>query len=90
MALSFAQLDNLTSVLNDAVKAYKESGSAEAHDLDCRRRIAEAAEKIRNATKLPEEQWLDQSVAVRLITSCHQHMELILCRWPSSQQLVVS
>jgi hypothetical protein len=66
MALSVAQLDTLTSELSDAVKAYKESGSNETNDLDYRRKIADAAGKIRNATKPPEEQWLDQAVAVRL------------------------
>jgi hypothetical protein len=65
MPRNFAQLDKLTLDLNDAVKAYKDSGADETNDLDYRRKIAETAEKIRHATKPPEEQWLDQSVAVR-------------------------
>ncbi len=68
--VSVAELEALASQLNEAVKEYKENASSRdlvGQDLGYRRKIAAAASHILNETKVPEEQWNEQSVSVRMI-----------------------
>ena len=68
--VSVAELEALASQLNEAVKEYKENASSRdlvGLDLGSRRKIAAAASQILNETTVPEEQWNEQSVSVRMI-----------------------
>ena len=68
--VSVAELEALASQLNEAVREYKENASSRdlvGQDLGYRRKIAAAASHILNETKVPEEQWNEQSISVRMI-----------------------
>lgn len=58
------QLETLAAQLNDTIKSYKENVATSSNDLAHRRPIIQTAQQILNVTKVPEEQWLEQSVSV--------------------------
>jgi hypothetical protein len=70
------QLESLAAELNSAVQHYKSYATGTTDDLEYRRSVAEAATKVLVATKVPEEQWAEQSVWV---SECHVDHGLECC-----------